>query len=69
MRFQKKIALLSLQYFVASFEHRLLSADYARIDGAQMTFSEKAAAILTDSHFLVPLIVFCIGLALLITLH
>jgi hypothetical protein len=26
-------------------------------------------AILTDSHFLVPLIVFCIGLALLITLH
>jgi hypothetical protein len=28
-----------------------------------------AAAILTDSHFLIPLIVFCIGLALLITLH
>jgi len=26
-------------------------------------------AILTDSHFLVPLIVLCIGLALLITLH
>jgi len=34
-----------------------------------MTFSEHAAAILTDAHFLVPLIVFCIGLALLITLH
>jgi hypothetical protein len=34
-----------------------------------MTFSSKAAAILTDGHFLVPLIVFCIGLALLITLH
>jgi hypothetical protein len=31
--------------------------------------SEKGRAILTDSHFLVPLIVFCIGLALLITLH
>jgi hypothetical protein len=34
-----------------------------------MTFSQKAAAILTDSHFLIPVIVFCIGLALLITLH
>lgn len=29
----------------------------------------KTQAILTDSHFLIPLIVFCIGLALLITLH
>jgi len=27
------------------------------------------AAILTDSHFLIPLLVFCIGLALLIALH
>jgi hypothetical protein len=26
-------------------------------------------AILTDSHFLIPAAVFCIGLALLITLH
>jgi hypothetical protein len=34
-----------------------------------MTFSRKAAAVLTDTHFLIPLIVFCIGLALLITLH
>lgn len=34
-----------------------------------MTFSEHAKAILTDSHFLIPLVVFCIGLALLITLH
>jgi hypothetical protein len=34
-----------------------------------MTFSRKTVAILTDSHFLIPLIVFCIGLALLITLH
>jgi hypothetical protein len=32
-------------------------------------FSQKAAATLADSHFLIPLIVFCIGLALLITLH
>ena len=28
-----------------------------------------ARAILTDSHFLIPLAVFCVGLALLITLH
>ena len=34
-----------------------------------MKFSSKAKSILTDSHFLVPLIVFCIGLALLIALH
>lgn len=34
-----------------------------------MTTSQKTRAILTDSHFLIPLIVFCIGLALLITLH
>lgn len=34
-----------------------------------MTFSQKTAAVLTDTHFLVPLIVFFIGLALLITLH
>jgi hypothetical protein len=26
-------------------------------------------AVLSDSHFLIPLIVFCIGLTLLITLH
>jgi len=34
-----------------------------------MTYRQKATAVLTDSHFLVPLIVFCIGLALLVTLH
>ena len=34
-----------------------------------MTFLETAKCILTDSHFLIPLIVFCIGLALLIALH
>ena len=34
-----------------------------------MTESEKLRAVLTDSHFLIPLIVFAIGLALLITLH
>jgi hypothetical protein len=34
-----------------------------------MTDLEKIRAILTDIHFLIPLIVFCIGLALLITLH
>jgi hypothetical protein len=34
-----------------------------------MTFFEKARATLTDSHFLIPMIVFCVGLGLLITLH
>jgi hypothetical protein len=34
-----------------------------------MKISSKARAVLTDSHFLVPLLVFCIGLALLIALH
>ena len=34
-----------------------------------MTFFNKTMAMLTDSHFLIPLIVFCIGLALLIVLH
>jgi hypothetical protein len=31
--------------------------------------TDRIGAILTDSHFLIPLVVFCIGLALLITLH
>ncbi len=34
-----------------------------------MSTSSKTRAILTDSHFLIPLAVFLIGLALLITLH
>ena len=34
-----------------------------------MTEIEKLRAVLTDSHFLIPLIVFCVGLTLLITLH
>jgi hypothetical protein len=34
-----------------------------------MTSVHKARAVLTDSHFLIPLIAFCIGLALLIGLH
>jgi hypothetical protein len=34
-----------------------------------MTELEKLRAVLYDSHFLIPLIVFGIGLALLITLH
>jgi hypothetical protein len=29
----------------------------------------KPGAIFTDSHFLIPLVVFCVGLALLIILH
>ena len=38
-------------------------------DQLLMTDLEKIRAILTDIHFLIPLIVFGIGLALLITLH
>ena len=45
----------------------------AQVDGARprspMTELEKLRSVLTDSHFLIPLIVFGIGLALLITLH
>jgi hypothetical protein len=40
-----------------------------RNDWIQMTFLEKARATLTDSHFLIPLLVFCVGLGLLITIH
>ena len=32
-------------------------------------FSSRIAAILGDSHFLIPLAVFCVGLTLLITLR
>jgi hypothetical protein len=34
-----------------------------------MTSVDQIRCVLTDSHFLIPLIVFAIGLALLITLH
>jgi hypothetical protein len=34
-----------------------------------MKKTNKTAAILTDSHFLIALVVFAIGLSLLITLH
>jgi hypothetical protein len=34
-----------------------------------MTRIQTARAIVTDIQFLIPLAVFCIGLALLITLH
>jgi hypothetical protein len=34
-----------------------------------MTPFKKTRTILSDSHFLIPLCVFCAGLALLITLH
>jgi hypothetical protein len=40
-----------------------------KTDRIHMTFSKTARAIATDSHFLIPLIVFFLGLALLITLH
>jgi hypothetical protein len=38
-------------------------------DRLPMTDLEKIRAIITDIHFLIPLVVFGIGLALLITLH
>ncbi len=34
-----------------------------------MTTLNKTRAMLTDSHFVIPMIVFCFGLALLIVLH
>jgi hypothetical protein len=34
-----------------------------------MKLAEHLRCILTDSHFLIPLAVFCVGLLLLITLH
>jgi hypothetical protein len=34
-----------------------------------MLISPKLRCVLTDSHFLIPVAVLCIGLALLITLH
>jgi hypothetical protein len=34
-----------------------------------MTAPTKTKAILTDTHFLIPVAVFCVGLALLIVLH
>jgi hypothetical protein len=40
-----------------------------RKQSAESAERPKTGAVLTDSHFLIPLAVFCIGLALLITLH
>jgi hypothetical protein len=34
-----------------------------------MPFLKQTRAIITDTHFLISVAVFCIGLALLITLH
>ena len=34
-----------------------------------MKLTDQTGAILTDAHFLIPLAVFCVGLALLITLR
>ncbi|MGH9607202.1 MAG: translocated intimin receptor Tir [Terracidiphilus sp.] len=34
-----------------------------------MRISRHAKAVVTDTHFLIPLIVFCLGLALLIALR
>ena len=34
-----------------------------------MTTLTKTKAVLTDAHFLIPVVVFCLGLGLLIVLH
>lgn len=34
-----------------------------------MNAISRTKAILTDTHFLIPVVVFCLGLALLIVLH
>ena len=39
------------------------------VGAVRMTSPRRISAVLTDSHFLIPLAVFCVGLALLITLH
>ena len=41
----------------------------APVAETSMTELAKLRAVLVDSHFLIPLVVFGIGLALLITLH
>ena len=35
----------------------------------KITQMSKAKATITDSHFLIPAIVFCLGLALLVAVH
>jgi hypothetical protein len=34
-----------------------------------MKFLDQSIAVLGDSHFLIPLVVLCVGLALLVYLH
>lgn len=48
---------------------RLYGCASRLVTSYSMTEIEKLRAVLCDSHFLIPLIVFGIGLALLITLH
>jgi len=47
----------------------LAEVERAKTDRMHMTFTKTARAIVTDSHFLITLVVFFLGLALLITLH
>ena len=47
----------------------MLLAPLCENDRDMMRVSSPIAAILTDSHFLIPLAVFCIGLTLLIALR
>jgi len=39
------------------------------VEEKQMDESQRAKAVLTDSHFIIPVLVFCFGLAVLIALH
>lgn len=47
----------------------MVAADRLGHEILPMTEFEKLRAVLCDSHFLIPVIVFGIGLTLLITLH
>jgi hypothetical protein len=44
-------------------------SNYLQAGPGSMPFLKTTKAVFTDSHFLIPLVVFAIGLALLITLH
>lgn len=59
-----------LAVLTASAPHRDHGASSIHTLGAEhMTPLEKTRAIFTDSHFLICLVVFCAGLALLVLLH
>jgi hypothetical protein len=48
---------------------RALPVIYHQNPRNPMNAISRTKAILTDTHFLIPVVVFCLGLALLIVLH